>query len=277
MTIFSPRASAMAHHEGDEAVGIAWARACNDLIKRVVDLYPQTFIGVCQLPQHPDVPLDASVAELRRAVEQLGFVGCNLSPDPSGGRWSAPPLTDRYWYPIYEAMVELDVPAMVHVSSSCTPVFHATGAHYINADTTAFMQLLQGDLFADFPDLRLVIPHGGGAVPYHWGRYRGLADMLGKPELSQHLMRNVFFDTCVYHQPGIDLLFEVIELDNILFGSEMVGAVRGVDPLTGHYFDDTKRYVDAVMLSEEQRAKVYETNARRVYPRLDAALTERGV
>jgi 4-oxalmesaconate hydratase len=174
-------------------------------------------------------------------------------------------------------MVELDVPAMVHVSSSCTPVFHATGAHYINADTTAFMQLLQGDLFADFPDLRLVIPHGGGAVPYHWGRYRGLADMLGKPELSQHLMRNVFFDTCVYHQPGIDLLFEVIELDNILFGSEMVGAVRGVDPLTGHYFDDTKRYVDAVMLSEEQRAKVYETNARRVYPRLDAALTERGV
>jgi 4-oxalmesaconate hydratase len=277
MTIFSPRASAMAHHEGDEAVGIAWARACNDLIKRVVDLYPQTFIGVCQLPQHPDVPLDASVAELRRAVEQLGFVGCNLSPDPSGGRWSAPPLTDRYWYPIYEAMVELDVPAMVHVSSSCTPVFHATGAHYLNADTTAFMQLLQGDLFADFPDLRLVIPHGGGAVPYHWGRYRGLADMLGKPELSQHLMRNVFFDTCVYHQPGIDLLFEVIELDNILFGSEMVGAVRGVDPLTGHYFDDTKRYVDAVMLSEEQRAKVYETNARRVYPRLDAALTERGV
>ena len=103
-------------------------------------------------------------------------------------------------------MAELDVPAMVHVSSSCNPVFHATGAHYINADTTAFMQLIQGDLFADFPDLRLVIPHGGGAVPYHWGRYRGLADMLGKPPLSEHVMQNVFFDTCVYHQPGIDLL-----------------------------------------------------------------------
>ena len=146
---------------------------------------------------------------------------------------------------MYEAMVELDVPAMVHVSASCTPVFHATGAHYINADTTAFMQLLQGDLFADFPDLRLVIPHGGGAVPYHWGRYRGLADMLKKPPLDDHVMRNVFFDTCVYHQPGIDLLFEVIDVDNILFGSEMVGAVRGIDPQTGHYFDDTKRYVDA--------------------------------
>ena len=173
-------------------------------------------------------------------------------------------------------MVELQVPAMVHVSSTCTPVFHATGAHYINADTTAFMQLIQGDLFADFPDLKLIIPHGGGAVPYHWGRYRGLADMLKKPPLEEHVMKNVFFDTCVYHQPGIDLLFEVIDIDNILFGSEMVGAVRGIDPRTGHYFDDTKRYIDKLGLTEEQREKVFSGNARRVYPRLDAALKARG-
>jgi len=276
MTIFSPRASAMAHHEGDLAVGSSWARACNDLIARVVDLFPDTFIGVCQLPQFAGEPLDAAVAELERCVG-MGFVGLNLNPDPSGGRWSSPPLTDRYWYPMYEKMVELDVPAMVHVSASCTPVFHATGAHYINADTTAFMQLLQGDLFGDFPALRLVIPHGGGAVPYHWGRYRGLADMLKKPPLATHLMQNVFFDTCVYHQPGIDLLFEVIDVDNILFGSEMVGAVRGIDPTTGYYFDDTKRYVDALDLSESDRTKVYSGNARRVYPRLDASLRAKGL
>ncbi len=79
-------------------------------------------------------------------------------------------------------MVELDVPAMIHVSGSCNPNFHATGAHYINADTTAFMQFIEGDLFKDFPTLRFIIPHGGGAVPYHWGRYRGLADMLKKPQ-----------------------------------------------------------------------------------------------
>jgi len=277
LTIFSPRASAMAHHEGDEAVSITWSRACNDLIARVVELFPSTFVGVCQLPQSPTAGLAGSVAELRRCVLELGFVGLNLNPDPSGGRWTSPPLTDRFWYPVYEAMVELDVPAMVHVSSSCNPAFHATGAHYINADTTAFMQLIQGDLFADFPDLRLVIPHGGGAVPYHWGRYRGLADMLAKPPLRDHLMKNVFFDTCVYHQPGIDLLFEVIDVDNILFGSEMVGAVRGIDPETGNYFDDTKRYVDGLGLSPADAAKVFSGNARRVYPRLDAALHERGL
>ena len=277
MTIFSPRASAMAHHIGDEGVSKAWTRAANNLIKRVVDLYPETFFGVCQLPQSPGVPIAHSIEELERCVTELGFVGCNLNPDPSGGHFTAPPLIDRSWYPFYEKMVELDVPAMIHVSGSCNPVFHATGAYYISADTTAFMQLIQGDLFKDFPELRLIIPHGGGAVPYHWGRYRGLADMLKQPPLATHVMKDVYFDTCVYHQPGIDLLFEVIDLDNILFGSEMVGAVRGIDPETGHYFDDTKRYVDALDLTEDQRHQVYEGNARRVYPRLDAQLKERGL
>ena len=277
LTVFSPRASTMGHHEGTEAISQEWTRACNDLIKRVVDLYPENFIGVCQLPQFPGVSITHSIAELERCVSELGFVGCNLNPDPSGGHWQAPPLTDRHWYPFYEKMVELDVPAMVHVSASCNPNFHATGAHYINADTTAFMQFLQGDLFRDFPTLRFIIPHGGGAVPYHWGRYRGLADMLKRPALRDHVMKNVYFDTCVYHQPGIDLLFRVIDIDNILFGSEMVGAVRGIDPETGHYFDDTKRYIDRLDIPAADKQKVFEGNARRVYPRLDASLQARGL
>jgi 4-oxalmesaconate hydratase len=276
LTIFSPRASAMAHHVGDEAVSIAWTQACNDLIKRVVDLYPENFIGVCQLPQSPGVPIANSVVELERCVCELGFVGCNLNPDPSGGHWTAAPLTDRYWYPFYEKMVQLDVPAMVHVSASCNPNFHATGAHYINADTTAFMQFIEGDLFRDFPTLRFIIPHGGGAVPYHWGRYRGLADMLKRPPLPEHVLENVYFDTCVYHQPGIDLLARVIPLDNILFGSEMVGAVRGIDRETGHYFDDTKRYIDALAISAHDKRRIFELNARRVFPRLDARLKATG-
>ena len=89
-------------------------------------------------------------------------------------------------------------------------------------------------------------------------------------------MNNVFFDTCVYHQPGINLLFDVIDIDNILFGSEMVGAVRGIDPQTGHYFDDTRRYVDALDLTRRATARrSSKRNARRVYPRLDAALEAR--
>src|SRR5690349_9187860 len=161
LTIFSPRASAMAHHIGNETTSQNWTQACNDLIKRVCDLYPENFVGVCQLPQSPGVAPGNSAKELERCVKELGFIGCNLNPDPSGGNWTAPPLTDKHWYPLYEKMVEHDVPAMIHVSTSCNPCFHTTGAHYINADTTAFMQLIQGDLFRDFPTLRIVIPHGG--------------------------------------------------------------------------------------------------------------------
>ena len=266
----------MAHHIGDEAVSLRWSQICNDLIARVVGLYPDNFIGVCQLPQSPGADLKASIAELERCVNELGFIGCNLNPDPSGGWWTSPPLTDKAWYPLYEKMVELDVPAMVHVSSSCNPCFHATGAHYINADTTAFMQFIQGDLFKDFPTLRLIIPHGGGAVPYHWGRYRGLAQDMKRPPLEEHVMKNVFFDTCVYHQPGIDLLLKVIPVENILFGSEMVGAVRGIDPTTGQFYDDTKRYIDSSALSQADKMKIFEGNARRVYPRLGARLDARG-
>jgi len=274
VTIFSPRASAMGHHIGNETTSLNWSRACNDLVHRVCRLYPRNFVGVCQLPQSPGVPPSSCIGELERCVKDLGFVGCNLNPDPSGGNWTAPPLTDRYWYPLYEKMVELEVPAMVHVSASCNPNFHATGAHYINADTTAFMQFLTSDLFKDFPGLKFIIPHGGGAVPYHWGRYRGLAQDMKRPPLEELLLANVFFDTCVYHLPGIELLVKVVPIDNILFGSEMVGAVRGIDPRTGHHYDDTKRYIDALPLGEVERRKLLGDNALRVYPRLRSRLAE---
>jgi len=272
-TIFSPRASGMSHHIGDAAVSAAWSRVSNDLIYRLTKLYPKNFIGVCQLPQSPGVEPKTCIAELTRCVEELGFVGCNLNPDPSGGYWKDPPLTDRWWYPLYEKMVELDVPGMVHVSAAANPVFHTTGSHYINGDTTAFMQFLMSDLFKDFPTLRLIIPHGGGAIPYHWGRYRGIAQDQKRPPLDASVLKNVFFDTCVYHQPGIDLLTKVIPAENILFASEMVGAVKGVDPTTGFNFDDTRRYIDgSANLSAEQKRAIFAGNAMRVYPRIPASI-----
>jgi 4-oxalmesaconate hydratase len=262
----------MGHHLGDAKTSEAWAAACNEMIHRVCTLFPRNFIGVCMLPQSPGVSPANCVAELERCVRDYGFVGCNLNPDPSGGYWTDPPITDRYWYPIYEKMVELDVPAMIHVSMACNPAFHTTGSHYLNGDTAAFMQLLQGDLFKDFPTLKLIIPHGGGAVPYHWGRFRGLAQVLKRPLLVDHLLHNVFFDTCVYHLPGQELLSKVIPVANILFASEMIGAVPGVDPETGYNFDDTKRYIDQLPLSLEAMSTIYEGNARRVYGRLSNQL-----
>ena len=140
------------------------------------------------------------------------------------------------------------------------------------------MQCLTSDLFKEFPDLKFIIPHGGGAVPYHWGRFRGLAQELKKPLLGEHLLKNIYFDTCVYHQPGIDLLAKVIPVDNILFASEMIGAVRGIDPETGFYYDDTKRYIEnSEELSDADRKKIYESNARKLFCRLDRQLDAKGL
>lgn len=278
LTIFSPRASWMGHHVGNQSTSRFWTEHCNELIYRITRLYPENFIGVAQLPQSPGSDLKASAIELRRCVNELGFVGCNLNPDPTGGHWTGPRLDDRYWYPIYEVMSELDVPAMIHVSGSCHHCFDTTGSYYLGADTTAFQHLMMAtNLFKDFPNLKFIIPHGGGAVPYHWGRFRGLSDMMNLPPLEEFIKNNIYFDTCVYHQKGIDLLLDVVPIENILFASEMIGAVRGIDSKTGFYFDDTKRYIDASRLTEDEKQMVFEDNARRVFSRLDSRLLEAGL
>lgn len=261
---FSPRASGMEHHVPDPGIANAWAQASNDLVHRVSELYPQHFAPVAQLPQTPDGNHEGVVAELRRTVIELGFVGANLNPDPSG-TWAGKPLTDESWFDLYEVIQELDIPVMVHVSTVCNPNFHTLGAHYLNADTSVFTQLLQSDLFARFPGLRFVIPHGGGAVPYHWGRYRGLSMRNGWQDPSE-LLKNVFFDTAVYHQPGIDLLTSVVPARNLLFASEMLGAVRGADPATGVQWDNTLTYVKAAGLPVSDERKILRDNALEVYP-----------
>jgi 4-oxalmesaconate hydratase len=132
------------------------------------------------------------------------------------------------------------------------------------------MQMLTSNLLNDFPAIKFIIPHGGGAVPYHWGRFRGLVQAMDdKPPLEELVLDNVFFDTCVYHQPGIDLLLDVIPAQNVLFASELLGAVRGVDPNTGFNYDDTKRYIDASdKATDAEKQMIYADNARRVYNRL---------
>ncbi len=269
LTVFSPRASWMGHDLGNEHTSRHWTEHQNDIIARVCDLYPKNFAPVAQLPQSPGLSPKKLIPELTRCVEEMGFIGCNLNPDTSGGDWKDPPLSDKSWYPFYEKMVELNVPAMIHVSGACNPCVTTTGSYYLAADTTAFDQFMFSDVFKDFPEIKFIIPHGGGAVPYHWGRFKGIAQDKGLGDLKERVLNNIFFDTCVYHQPGINLLLEVIPIKNILFASEMIGAVRGLDPDSGHYYDDTKRYIDnSATLSTLDRKNIFENNARTVFPRL---------
>jgi 4-oxalmesaconate hydratase len=273
--LFSPMASAMGHHFGSAKVSRYWTEVSNELIHRACSLYPDRFVGVCALPQSPGVPPKESCEELERCVKEFGFVGCNLNPDPSGGYWTDPPLGDEWWYPLYETLVALDATAMVHASATCNPAFHTTGSHYLNVDATAFMQLLESRVFQDFPTLKLVISHGGGNVPYQAARYRALC-LMNKWEPFEQFIKRLYFDTTVYNQEAMHLLVKVVGVDNVMFASEMLGGVTTKDPLTGRMFDDNKPCLDALdWLSEDDRRKIFESNVRRAYPRLNTALERR--
>jgi 4-oxalmesaconate hydratase len=266
--LFSPMASAMGHHFGNALISRYWTEVNNDLIHRACKLYPGRFAGVCSLPQSPGVSPRDCAHELERCVNEFGFVGCNLNPDPSGGYWTGPPLGDEWWYPLYERLEALEVPAMIHASATCNPAFHTTGSHYLNVDATAFLQLMESRVFRDFPRLRIVMPHGGGNVPYQAARYRALA-IMNKWEPFDDFVKRIYFDTTVYNQDAMELLIKVAGIDNIIFASEMLGGVNTIDPASGKSFDDNRRFIDAISwLSEADRQKIFETNARKVYARL---------
>jgi 4-oxalmesaconate hydratase len=273
--LFSPMASAMGHHFGSATISRHWTEVSNDLIGRVCTLFPDRFVGVCALPQSPGVSPKACVEELERCITELGFVGCNLNPDPSGGYWTGPPLGDESWYPLYETLVALDATAMIHASATCNPAFHTTGSHYLNVDSTAFMQLMESRVFKDFPTLRLVISHGGGTVPYQAARYRALC-IMNKWEPFEEFIARLYFDTTVYSPEAMDLLVKVVGADNIVFASEMLGGVTAIDPRTGRSFDDNKPCLDAIgWLTDEDRTKIFETNVVKAYPRLASILERR--
>ncbi|MEX2599566.1 MAG: amidohydrolase family protein [Dehalococcoidia bacterium] len=275
LMLFSPRASHMGHHYGGPIISRHWTEVNNDLIKRVCDLFPDRFIGVASLPQSPGVSPAECVPELERAINELGFVGCNLNPDPSGGYWTDPPLGDKWWYPLYEKLVELDVPAMVHGSATCNPAFHTIGSHYMNVDTTAVVQLMESNVFKDFPKLRLIVPHGGGTIPYQIARYRA-QNIMAKREPFEDWMANLYFDTAVYSQDAMEMLIKIVGVEKLLFASEMIGGVNAINPDNGRWFDDNKPLVDEISwLSDEDKKKIFEDNVKKAYPRLGPILDKR--
>jgi 4-oxalmesaconate hydratase len=275
--LFSPMASAMGHHFGNAKISRYWTEVSNELIHRVCRLYPDRFAGVCALPQSPGVSPRESVEELERCVKEFGFVGCNLNPDPSGGYWTDPPLGDEWWYPLFEKLVALDATAMIHASATCNPAFHTTGSHYLNVDSTAFLQLLDSRVFKDFPTLKLVITHGGGNVPYQVARYRALA-LMNKWEPFEEFVERLYFDTTVYSREAMEMLVRVVGVDRVIFASEMLGGVNAIDPKTGKSFDDNQPYLDAIgWLTEGDRRKILEENVVAAYPRLAPILARRRV
>ena len=265
----SPRPYLQMHSVKPGRVSELWSRHCNDLIARFVEMFPDRFRGVAGLPQYMDEALDVrAIPELRRCVDDLGFVGCLINPDPTEGEGPTPPgLGDPFWHPLYQAMTELDVPGLIHSAGSCSARESYT-LKFINEESIAIVSLLGAKTFDTFPKLKIVVAHGGGAIPYQMGRFRSWNVRKGETITFDEQLRKLYFDTCNYSKEAIELLLKVAGTDNVLFGTEKPGTGSARDPISGRDFDDMKPVIESIeWLTSKQRADIFECNCRRVYSR----------
>jgi predicted TIM-barrel fold metal-dependent hydrolase len=273
LQLVSPRPWAVPTGDRREAVVEAVTRAANDMIGRATQLFPERFRGLAALPQSPATGLARAVAELDRCVSELGFVGCKINPDPGEGAVETPHMGDEYWYPLYEKMVELDVPGLIHGGPFRFSREPELG-YFISEQSVAAYGILRSRVFKDFPTLKLIVGHGGGSIPYQVGRGRAfrLNEMArGAQDLESFdaTMRRLYYDTVLYNEESLELLFKVVGVDRCLFGSDKPANGSVTDPVTGRSLNDIKPMIDGIAwLSDADRMAIYEDNARAVFTRL---------
>lgn len=263
----SPRPYMQMHSVKPAVVTALWTTHMNDIIYRTVQMFPKRFRAVAGLPQFRDSSPANCLAELDFRVKEQGFIGCLLNPDPTEGDGAPPPgMGDEFWYPLYEKLCELDIPALIHSAGSCQARESYT-LKFINEESIGIISLMNSKVFEHFPNLKLIFPHGGGAIPYHMGRFRAWSVRAGGEYFDDKLKR-LNFDTTTYDKDALELLFKVVGPDRVLFATEKPGTGSAKDPKTGRDFDDLKPVIESFsFLTEEDRRNVFECNCTRLYSR----------
>lgn len=258
--LISPRPFVLKHSAQPADIVRWWVAHNNDAVGCEVKAHPDRFRGIAALPQVAGEPIEESFAELDRCVE-MGFVGVLLNPDPSEGAGTSPVLGDPYWHPLWERLVELNLPALIH-SAGCYGRENYS-EHFISEESLAVGSLLEWNVLETFPGLNIVIPHGGGSIPYQLGRWMAHDMADGEPHGRPYLerLRGLWFDTCLYTKSAMELLLEVVGTERVLFGTEHPGS--------GGSLANLKPVIESIeSLSENQRRDVFEGNARRIYTRI---------
>ncbi len=265
-----------------------WARSNNELIARTIAFHPTRFRGVAALPQSYGHPIEVVFDEIDYCIDKLGFVGILLNPDPGEGLELTPTLADPYWYPLYEKCVAMDL--AIHVHSGGCQGRETYDEHFITEESLAITSIARSDVFDRFPNLRIMISHGGGSIPYQVGRWQSNRVMqmkkdLGKSgfsfqekgseagakltgksvrsELFEETLKRFFFDTCLHYKPSLELLFGLVGADRCLFGTELPGSGSGVDPKTNRQYDDLKPVIESIAaLSPAEKKMIFEDNAK---------------
>ena len=279
MQAVSPRPYQLMHSEKPAKIVQWFAEECNNLIHRQTQIFPDRFFGIAGLPQPAGEPIGTAVNELVRCVTELGFKGCLLNPDPYENTGVQPPaMGDKYWYPLYEKLCELDVPAHIHGTGSRADREPYT-LQFINEETTTVFGLVNSSVFEDFPSLKIIVSHGGGAMPFQIGRFEAGTIRKGAKDPAQLFssrMKKLYYDTVLYTPEAVEFLIKVIGPERCLFGSECPGTGSQIDPRTGRPLDDVAPSIKAISwLSDADKDKVLAGNAVRLF-KLDAKAATKG-
>lgn len=266
MQCISPRPFQMMHSETPAKIVHWWTEETNNIIHRSCTLMPDKFFGIGGLPQAAGEPIEHTLTELERCIKELDFKGCLLNPDPyENGGTKAPPLGDRYWYPLYEKLCALDVVAHIHASGSREPEREPYTLHFINEETTAVFGLVNSTVLDDFPTLKVLVSHGGGAIPFQLGRFDS-GSLRGARERFRDRMRRLHFDTVLYTKDALELLIKTVGVDQVLYGAECPGVGSVIDPETGRTFDNIVPHLQGIeWLSAADRQKILEHNVRKLF------------
>jgi predicted TIM-barrel fold metal-dependent hydrolase len=245
-------------------VQAAWARATNNAIAQAVRMHPDRFLGMAHLPQHSEIETSNCVPELERAVKELGFVGAYIDPDP-GGQQQTPGVHEPYWYPLYEAAQRLNVALMVHPTGTMDRRVEVLPHNYQVASVVeeyiATQLFMRTDIFDKFPELRVIICHCGGSLD----RWIKTDPHMGQRDTS----KNLFFDTCAHDEGFLSAAFGQRGVDQMLFGTEAPGSGGAKRPETGRPADDLVPVIAGLPgLTEEDKLKVFNGNAKKVFPQL---------
>jgi predicted TIM-barrel fold metal-dependent hydrolase len=243
----------------------AWTRYVNDMIHQQCQMFPDRFLGAAMLPQHSDAPdLSNCLEELDRCVSELGFAAAYLSPDP-GGRRTTPGMHEAYWYPVYARAQELGIPLIVHGTNSLDPRFWVVPHNYqLGFYTEQYLAgqfLSHGDVFARFPELKIIICHCGGGLD----RFIPTDHHIAQKDLSE----NLFYDTCAYDLNFLEAAIKQRGVPRLVFGTEAPGSGRAVRPETGRTSDDLVPVIGSFdFLTEDEKIKIFNENPARVVPAL---------
>jgi aminocarboxymuconate-semialdehyde decarboxylase len=217
----------------DGELGAKLARMQNDRVAEIVRAHPDRFVGMGTLPLQ-DTP--RAVLELERLVRELGFHAVEISSNVAGADFDDPRFA-----PFWAKVQELDVLVFVH------PVGFSDAArlkdYYLNnvigqplEEAVFVSRLIFGGVLERYPNLKIVVGHGGGYLPFYPGRMDHAYKV--RPEARQHISRppseylkKLYFDSIVYQEPSLENLVRFAGSDHVLLGTDYPFDMGEADPV----------------------------------------------